>query len=77
MLRRISILFYAYVKAEQILHRNNYSCTSTDNVLRNDFHWRGTNLGGWIVLEPWITPSLFYQFLGLSEVIYYFSLILK
>jgi len=24
----------------------------------------GTNLGGWMVLEPWITPSLFYRFLG-------------
>lgn len=24
---------------------------------------RGVNLGGWLVLEPWITPSLFYQFL--------------
>lgn len=23
----------------------------------------GTNLGGWMVLEPWITPSLFYQFM--------------
>lgn len=23
----------------------------------------GTNIGGWLVLEPWITPSLFYQFL--------------
>ena len=23
----------------------------------------GTNAGGWMVLEPWITPSLFYQFL--------------
>jgi aryl-phospho-beta-D-glucosidase BglC (GH1 family) len=23
----------------------------------------GTNLGGWMVLEPWITPSLFYRFL--------------
>lgn len=22
-----------------------------------------TNLGGWLVLEPWITPSLFYRFL--------------
>jgi glucan 1,3-beta-glucosidase len=30
----------------------------------NNWHWRGTNLGGWLVLEPWITPSLFYQFLG-------------
>jgi len=25
---------------------------------------RGANLGGLMVLEPWITPSLFYQFLG-------------
>lgn len=25
---------------------------------------RGANLGGWLVLEPWITPSLFYQFLN-------------
>ena len=24
----------------------------------------GTNIGGLMVLEPWITPSLFYQFLG-------------
>ena len=24
----------------------------------------GTNVGGWMVLEPWITPSLFYRFLG-------------
>merc|ERR1719469_1350867 len=25
---------------------------------------RGTNIGGWQVLEPWITPSMFYRFLG-------------
>ena len=24
----------------------------------------GTNLGGWLVLEPWITPSLFYRSLN-------------
>lgn len=23
---------------------------------------RGVNLGGWLVVQPWITPSLFYQF---------------
>ena len=34
---------------------------------RNKVHFRGTALGGWLVLEPWITPSLFYQFLGASE----------
>jgi glucan 1,3-beta-glucosidase len=25
---------------------------------------KGVNIGGWLVLEPWITPSLFYSFLG-------------
>ncbi len=30
----------------------------------NDYHFRGVNLGGWLVLEPWITPTLFFQFLG-------------
>ena len=24
----------------------------------------GVNAGGWMVLEPWITPSLFYRFTG-------------
>lgn len=24
----------------------------------------GTNIGGWLVVEPWITPSLFYRWLG-------------
>ena len=24
----------------------------------------GSNIGGWLVIEPWITPSLFYRFLG-------------
>lgn len=28
---------------------------------------RGVNLGGWMVLEPWITPSLFYQFMNRGE----------
>lgn len=25
---------------------------------------RGANIGGWLVLEPWITPSIFQQFGG-------------
>jgi glucan 1,3-beta-glucosidase len=28
---------------------------------------RGVNLGGWLVLEPWITPSLFYVSFGLQD----------
>lgn len=27
----------------------------------------GTCVGGWMVLEPWITPSLFYRFLGKTK----------
>lgn len=27
----------------------------------------GVNIGGWMVLEPWITPSLFYRFLGKTQ----------
>ena len=27
----------------------------------------GTNIGGWMVLESWITPSLFYRFLGKKQ----------
>lgn len=48
---------------------NKYSCNSKNkNVLNNNnWHMRGTSLGGWLVLEPWITPSLFYQFLGASK----------
>lgn len=28
---------------------------------------RGVNLGGWLVLEPWITPSLFYVSFGMQN----------
>lgn len=28
----------------------------------------GVNLGGWLVLEPWITPSLFYRFLNKPNI---------
>ncbi|CAM9611016.1 unnamed protein product [Chrysoparadoxa australica] len=34
----------------------------------NKYKLRGVNLGGWMVLEPWITPTLFTQFLG-KEVV--------
>lgn len=48
--------------------QSDYSCDDDGRTPseRNKFHLRGTALGGWLVLEPWITPSLFYQFLGAS-----------
>eukprot|EP01099_Mayorella_cantabrigiensis_P002619 TRINITY_DN2143_c0_g1_i1.p1 TRINITY_DN2143_c0_g1~~TRINITY_DN2143_c0_g1_i1.p1 ORF type:complete len:437 (-),score=88.24 TRINITY_DN2143_c0_g1_i1:84-1367(-) len=36
-----------------------------NSLYENDLKIRGVNLGGWLVLEPWITPSLFKQFEGL------------
>jgi glucan 1,3-beta-glucosidase len=30
----------------------------------NKYKLRAVNLGSWMVLEPWITPTLFFQFLG-------------
>jgi hypothetical protein len=48
----------------------NYTCLGSaekylwDSPIGRDFHFSGAALGGLFVLEPWITPSLFYQFLG-------------
>ena len=42
-------------------------CSTEVRQLLSKAHARpvtGVNIGGWLVLEPWITPSLFYQFLG-------------
>eukprot|EP01039_Chlorochromonas_danica_P008234 gene8234-9081_t len=59
------------VEASEILSRplfaeDDFQCKPSAKPL-NRFHFRGTSLGGWLVLEPWITPSLFYQFLGATE----------
>jgi glucan 1,3-beta-glucosidase len=44
---------------------SNWTCSNNDpHTTPFDTQVRGTNIGGWLVLEPWITPSLFYQFLG-------------
>ena len=43
---------------------NPYTCADNVHAAAEDWKVTGTNLGGWLVLEPWITPSLFYQFLG-------------
>mmetsp|Transcript_1390 Transcript_1390/g.3205 ORF Transcript_1390/g.3205 Transcript_1390/m.3205 type:complete len:726 (-) Transcript_1390:311-2488(-) len=40
------------------------TCVEDKHAIPFNNQVRGVNLGGWMVLEPWITPSLFYQFLG-------------
>ena len=55
----------------QLMASGKYICLDTgssNTANRNDFHLRGTSLGGWLVLEPWLTPSMFYQFLGKTSV---------
>ncbi len=48
--------------------RNRYMCIpGEEKPVEKDYRFRGTSLGGWLVLEPWITPSLFYQFLGAKK----------
>lgn len=45
----------------------NMTCSDDPNATPFNNQVRGVNLGSWMVLEPWITPSLFYQFLGGDE----------
>lgn len=40
-----------------LMHYNNINLYTNQN-----WNIRGVNLGGFMVLEPWITPSMFYQF---------------
>ena len=46
---------------------NPYTCSEEHVSHTEDWKVTGANLGGWLVLEPWITPSLFYQFLSSDE----------
>ncbi|KAJ1620548.1 glycoside hydrolase superfamily [Pavlovales sp. CCMP2436] len=50
-------------KLMPLLFRNHANMTCSDDRHSTPFlkQIRGVNLGGWLVLEPWITPSLFYQ----------------
>ena len=50
-----------------IAHSANQTCSHDSHARPFNNQIRGVNLGGWLVLEPWITPSLFYQFLGGDE----------
>lgn len=46
---------------------NTQTCIGDEHSRPFNNQIRGVNLGGWMVLEPWITPSMFYQFLGKGE----------
>jgi len=50
-----------------VAHNETQTCTADEHATPFNNQIRGVNLGGWMVLEPWITPSLFYQFLGKGE----------
>jgi hypothetical protein len=54
--------------ARRLSSKPDYSCpvSSGSEKATAEATWKvtGTSLGGWLVLEPWLTPSLFYQFLG-------------
>jgi glucan 1,3-beta-glucosidase len=47
-------LFYANLSFSRVVSRDLAFDYNSEKV-------RGVNLGGWLVLEPWITPSLFEQ----------------
>ena len=49
------------------LKDNPYVCEEGVETAKEEWKVFGTNLGGWLVLEPWITPSLFYQFLSVDR----------
>lgn len=58
----------SFISSTQTPKKGRYECSPTNKDGHESIpHMRGTSLGGWLVLEPWITPSLFYQFLGVSE----------
>ena len=56
-----------YVFQHFVPHNDSMTCTADEHAQPFNNQIRGVNLGGFMVLEPWITPSLFYQFLGKGE----------
>ena len=50
-----------------VAHDSTMTCTADEHARPFNNQIRGVNLGGWMVLEPWITPSIFYQFLNAGE----------
>lgn len=50
-----------------VAHNETMTCSADEHLSMTVEQVRGVNLGSWFVLEPWITPSLFYQFIGKDE----------
>lgn len=46
-----------------VAHNSTMTCTNDAHAFPFNEKIRGVNLGSWMVLEPWITPGMFYQFL--------------
>lgn len=60
----VSLPFFGYDEGRS---SSQYICTDEEEDKPPSLKFRGTSLGGWLVLEPWITPSLFYQFLSAHQ----------
>lgn len=57
-----------FIQFEHFLADNTtMKCWADEHASPFNDQVRGVCMGGWLVLEPWITPSLFYQFLGGDE----------
>lgn len=54
--------FNNYSSFGYLNHTNATYYNYTNTVSSDDFVYRGVALGGWLVLEPYITPSLFLAF---------------
>eukprot|EP00588_Corethron_pennatum_P017258 CAMPEP_0194307134 /NCGR_PEP_ID=MMETSP0171-20130528/3994_1 /TAXON_ID=218684 /ORGANISM="Corethron pennatum, Strain L29A3" /LENGTH=820 /DNA_ID=CAMNT_0039059029 /DNA_START=105 /DNA_END=2567 /DNA_ORIENTATION=+ len=50
-----------------VAHNSTMTCTEDAHAFPFMEKIKGVNLGSWMVLEPWITPGLFYQFIGGHE----------
>lgn len=63
------------MKAPKLILTHNYHSNSVNKrapALKFNYGYdkvRGVNLGGWFVLEPWITPSLFQPWASNAEVV--------
>lgn len=55
--------FYNVSSFENVTSEFNY----TNEYSASEFHYQGVALGGWLVLEPYITPSLFLEFNATSH----------